>query len=114
MFVFFIMITMVETFLKDLNSGMAARIASTPLSPYLYLIGKWIPYIYIVLTQIIILFVFGKLVYNIPLEQPLLLLALSLFLTFSVTGLGVALALLVKTFNMGLRSEERRVGKCAI
>jgi len=102
MFVFFIMITMVETFLKDLNSGMAARIASTPLSPYLYLIGKWIPYIYIVLTQIIILFVFGKLVYNIPLEQPLLLLALSLFLTFSVTGLGVALALLVKTFNMGL------------
>src|SRR5690625_4500239 len=98
MFIFFIMITMVETFIKDLNSGMTARLASTPLSPYLYLLGKWIPYIYIVLTQIIVLFAFGKLVYNIPLGQPLLLLALSLSLTFTVTGLG-------------LRSEERRVGK---
>src|SRR5690625_3710799 len=102
MFIFFIMITMVETFIKDLNSGMTARLASTPLSPYLYLLGKWIPYIYIVLTQIIVLFAFGKLVYNIPLGQPLLLLALSLSLTFTVTGLGLALALLVKTFNMGL------------
>lgn len=102
MFVFFIMITMVETFSRDLNSGMTARLASTPLSPYLYLLGKWIPYFYIVLTQIGVLFIFGKLVYNIPLEQPLLLFALSFLLTFTGTGLGLALALLVKTFNMGL------------
>src|SRR5690625_4635733 len=40
MFIFFIMITMVETFIKDLNSGMTARLASTPLSPYLYLDRK--------------------------------------------------------------------------
>ena len=102
MFVFFIMITMVDTFIKDRDLGMTARMASTPLSPYLYLLGKWIPYIYIVLIQIAILFLFGKIVYNIPMEQPLFLFLLSLFLTFTVTGLGLALALLVKTFNTGL------------
>lgn len=102
MFVFFIMITMVDTFIKDRDLGMTARLASTPLSPYLYLFGKWIPYIYIVLTQIAILFLFGKIVYSVPMDQPLLLFFLSLFLTFTVTGIGLALALLVKTFNMGL------------
>lgn len=102
MFVFFIMITMVETVLKDRNHGMTARIASTPLSPYLYILGKWIPYMFIVLIQIFVLFLFGKLVYNIPLEQPLHLLLLSVFLTFTVTGAGLALALMVKTNNMGI------------
>lgn len=102
MFVFFIMISMVSTFIKDRDHGMVARLASTPLPPFLYLFGKWVPYMYIVLIQIFILFVFGKLVYNIPLGQPILLIALSILLTFTVTGLGLALALFSKTENMGL------------
>jgi len=102
MFVFFIMITMVATFIRDRDLGMTARIASTPLSPYLYLIGKWLPYIFIVLIQIMILFLFGKLAYNIPLEQPILLLILSITLSYTCTGIGLALALLVKTNNMGI------------
>lgn len=102
MFVFFIMINMVETVLKDRNLGMTARIASTPLSSYLYLLGKWIPNMFIVFIQIFILLLFGKLVYNIPLDQPFHLLLLSVLLTFTVTGIGLALALLVKTLNMGI------------
>ncbi|WP_164670838.1 ABC transporter permease [Virgibacillus doumboii] len=102
MFVFFIMIAMTESFIKDRNIGMVARIASTPLSPYLYLLGKWLSYMYIVFIQIVILLLFGKLVYNIPLEQPVHLLILSAILTFSVTGLGLALAVIVKTNNMGI------------
>src|SRR5699024_7349625 len=102
MIVFFIMITMVATFIRDRDLGMTARIASTPLSPYLYLIGKWLPYIFIVLIQIMILFLFGKLAYNIPLEQPILLLILSITLSYTCTGIGLALALLVKTNNMGI------------
>lgn len=102
MFVFFIMISMVSTFIKDRDLGMTARIASTPLSPYLYLMGKWLPYMGIVLIQMIILFLFGKLVYNVSLEQPVLLFILALFLAFTATGLGLALAVLVKTDNMGL------------
>ncbi|HLS07512.1 ABC transporter permease [Lentibacillus sp.] len=102
MFVFFIMISMTESFIKDRNIGMVARIASTPLSPYLYLLGKWIPYMYIVLTQVMILLLFGKLVYDISLEQPVHLLILSVLLTFMVTGIGLALAVIVKTNNMGI------------
>ncbi|HLQ98241.1 MAG TPA: ABC transporter permease [Candidatus Dormibacteraeota bacterium] len=102
MFVFFIMISMVSTFIKDRDHGIVARLASTPLPPSLYLFGKWIPYMYVVLIQMFILFLFGKLVYNIPLEQPILLLILSISLTFTVTGLGLALALFSKTENMGL------------
>lgn len=102
MFVFFIMITICGTFLKDKNSGMIARLASTPLHPVAYLIGKWIPYMLVVCIQIMILFGFGKIVYDIPLGQPILLLILALFLTFTVTGLGLALALFAKTENMGL------------
>ena len=102
MFVFFIMISMVSTFIKDRDHGIVARLASTPLPPSFYLFGKWIPYMYVVLIQMFILFLFGKLVYNIPLEQPILLVVLSILLTFTVTGLGLALALFSKTENMGL------------
>ena len=102
MFVFFIMITMTESFLKDQKIGMVARIASTPLSTKFYLLGKWMPYMYIVFIQVIVLLLFGKLVYDIPLEQPTHLLILSVLLTFMVTGLGLALAVIVKTSNMGI------------
>lgn len=102
MFVFFIMITMTESFIKDRDIGMVARIASTTLSPYFYLLGKWISYMYIVLMQIIILLLFGKIVYDIPFGQPIQLLLLSVLLAFAVTGIGLALAVLVKTNNMGI------------
>jgi len=101
-FVFFIMISMTTAFLKDRDLGMTARIASTPLSPQLYLLGKWIPYMFIVWMQIIILIVFGKGVYDLPIEQPLFVLFLSIALSFTATGFGLALSLFVKTENMGI------------
>ena len=102
MFVFFIMISMAESLLKDQKIGMVARIASTPLSNHFYLLGKWIPYMYIVFIQIVILLLFGKAVYDVPMEQPLLLMMLAIFLTFMVTGIGLALSVMVKTTNMGI------------
>lgn len=102
MFVFFIMISMVSAFIKDRDSGMVARLASTPLTPLLYLFGKWIPYMFIVLIQIIILFGFGKIVYHIPIGQPIYLSVLSIILVITVTSLGLALALFSKTENMGI------------
>jgi len=102
MFVFFIMISMVSAFLKDRDHGMIARIASTPLPPHLYLLGKWLPYMFIVWIQIIILLSFGKIVYNLPIEQPLMLFPLSISLAFAATGIGLVLAMCVKTENMGI------------
>ncbi|NBJ69527.1 MULTISPECIES: ABC transporter permease [Clostridia] len=102
MFVFFIMISMGFSFIDDRDKGMVARLASTPLSPYAYLFGKWLPYVLLVFTQIMVLLTFGKVVYNIPIEQPLLLGMLALILTICITGLGLALSLLIRTSNMGV------------
>ncbi|PAV30506.1 ABC transporter permease [Virgibacillus profundi] len=102
MFVFFIMISMVQVFIKDRDKGMTSRLASTPIPPYFYLLGKWIPFMYIVLVQIIVLFLFGRLVYDVPLGQPFVLLILSICLTFTVTGIGLAMSVIVRTENMGI------------
>ncbi|WP_047985507.1 ABC transporter permease [Ornithinibacillus californiensis] len=102
MCVFFIMINMVDTILKDKNYGMTARIASTPLSPYKYLVGKWVPNLLVVMIQIGILFSFGKIVYGVSWKQPLILFMLTILIAFTVTGIGLALAFLVNTINMGI------------
>lgn len=102
MFTFFIMISIVIAFVKDRERGMVARIASTPLPVKNYFIGKWIPFMVIVLLQITVLFAFGVLVYDLPLGDPLALIVLSLVLAFISTGWGMAMAVLVKTENMGI------------
>jgi ABC-2 type transport system permease protein len=102
MFTFFIMISMVFSFVKDLESGMVARMASTPLSTYEYLIGKWLPYILIVLAQIFALLTFGKLVYGLELGNIGALLLVSVALAVITTGWGLAISLLTKSENMGI------------
>ncbi|UOQ42841.1 ABC transporter permease [Halobacillus salinarum] len=102
MFSFYIMISIVIAFVKDRDRGMVARIASTPLSIRDYFIGKWIPFMVIVLLQIAVLFTFGVIVYDLPLGDPLALVILSFILAFLTTGWGMAMAVLVKTENMGL------------
>ncbi|MDP4164791.1 MAG: ABC transporter permease, partial [Bacillota bacterium] len=62
MFVFFIMITMIRNFLKDKESGMLSRLRSTPMKPFQYLMGMWVPNILVVWTQSAVLLIFGKLV----------------------------------------------------
>jgi ABC-2 type transport system permease protein len=102
MFAFYIMISMVVVFVKDRDKGMVARIASTPLPIKDYFIGKWIPFMLIVLIQIAVLFGFGVVVYDLPLGDPAALLLLSIMLAFIVSGWGMALSVLVKTENMGI------------
>jgi ABC-2 type transport system permease protein len=102
MFAFYIMISIVIAFVKDRDKGMVARIASTPLSTKDYFIGKWIPFMLIVLIQIAVLFSFGVLVYDLPLGDPAAIILLSIMLAFIVTSWGMALAVLVNTENMGI------------
>ncbi|WP_026571715.1 MULTISPECIES: ABC transporter permease [Sediminibacillus] len=102
MFTFFIMISMVITFIKDRERGMVARIASTPLPVQSYFLGKWVPFMIIVLLQIAVLFLFGFLVYDLPLGDPMALIVMSLFQAFLATSWGLAMAVLVKSENMGI------------
>ncbi|QDI92288.1 ABC transporter permease [Salicibibacter halophilus] len=93
MFTFFIMISMVMSFVKDMQNGMVARLASTPLTKYQYLLGKWFPYILIVLAQIAALLLFGYFVYGVELGNIAALFLISLALAVITTGWGLALSL---------------------
>lgn len=55
-----------------------------------------------VLLQIIVLFGFGVVVYDLPLGDPVALAVLSVGLAFVATGCGMAMAVLAKTENMGI------------
>ncbi|MDP4172205.1 MAG: ABC transporter permease [Bacillota bacterium] len=102
MFVFFIMITMIRNFLKDKESGMLSRLRSTPMKPFQYLMGMWVPNILVVWTQSAVLLIFGKLVYNLHLGDPLSIILIVLSLGICGTGLGLLLSMLVRSENQGV------------
>jgi ABC-2 type transport system permease protein len=101
MFVFFIIITMVRNFIKDKESGMLARLRSTPMKPYQYLIGMWVPNILVVIIQCTVLLTFGKLVYNLNLGDLLAIATIIIGLAICATGIGLALSMLVRSENQG-------------
>lgn len=102
MFVFFIMITMIRNFLKDKESGMLSRLRSTPMKSFHYLIGMWVPNILVVLTQSAVLLIFGKVVYDLHLGDPLSIILIVVSLAICGTGLGLLLSVLVKSENQGV------------
>jgi ABC-2 type transport system permease protein len=101
MFVFFIIISMVRSFIKDKDSGMLARLRSTPMKPYQYLIGMWVPHILVVTIQSTVLLSFGRIVYNLHLGDLWAISAIIIGLAICSTGLGLALSMLVRSENQG-------------
>jgi ABC-2 type transport system permease protein len=101
MFVFFIIITMVRGFFRDRESGMLARLRSTPMKPYQYLIGMWVPSILAVLVQCMVLLTFGKIVYNVNLGDLLAISLIVIGLAICATGIGLTICMLVKSENQG-------------
>lgn len=101
MFVFFIILTMLRSFLGERESGMLARIAAPPLRPLGYLAGMWIPAVLAVLVQCTVLLAFGHFVYKMHLGDPVALAALVICLAVCGTGLGLAISLWVRGENQG-------------
>jgi len=102
MFVFFIIISMVRRFIRDKESGMTARLCSTPMKPLNYLIGMWVPYIIVVLFQSAVLLAFGHFVYGMQLGDVLAIALVVAALGICVTGLGLFISLIAKGENQGL------------
>lgn len=102
MFVFFVIITMVRRFIKDKESGMLSRLRSTPMKAYEYLIGMWIPNIFIVLIQCAVLLGFGRLAYHLQLGDLLSIACIIIALSICTTGIGLALSMLVRSENQGV------------
>ncbi|MFC4182946.1 ABC transporter permease [Saccharococcus thermophilus] len=101
MFVFFIILVMLRSFLREKESGMISRLRSTPMNPLEYLIGMWIPAIISVLIQCTILLTFGHFVYDLHLGDLGAISLIILCLSICGTGLGLAVSFLVKGENQG-------------
>ena len=102
MFVFFIWISMVNRFQTERESGMVARLRSTPMHPPVYLVGMWVPAIISVLIQCTVLLAFGTFVYDVHLGNVGAVSLIVLCLALCGTGLGLGLSVIVKSFNQGL------------
>jgi len=101
MFVFFIMMSMMRSFIGEKESGMLARILSTPARPLTYLFGMWIPALFAVVIQCVVLLGFGHFVYGVNLGDLSAIAVIVLCLGICGTGLGLAVSLLIRGENQG-------------
>ncbi|MDE5414561.1 ABC transporter permease [Alkalihalobacterium chitinilyticum] len=98
MFAFFIVTFAGRSFLNEKRSGTLQRILLAPVSGWNLLIGKWVPFYLIGLTQVAILFSFGHFVFGMSLGSSLFaLLLISLALVWVSSSLGMLIASLVQT-----------------
>jgi ABC-2 type transport system permease protein len=102
MFVFYIMLSMLNGFFKERESGLLARLRSTPMKPLNYLFGVWAANIIAVLIQCTILLGFGHFVYNLNLGDLGAMIPLVIALAISVTGIGLAISFLSAGQNQGV------------
>ncbi|MEZ5955574.1 MAG: ABC transporter permease, partial [Hyphomonas sp.] len=98
MFVFFLVNIMARSFLQEKHQGTLRRLQMAPLRPASVLIGKTVPFLLISLVQTILLFIFGRIMFGMSWgTQPLLLLPVIFFTSLAATGLGLVIAMVVKT-----------------
>ncbi|OPA76135.1 multidrug ABC transporter permease [Paenibacillus selenitireducens] len=102
MFAFFVITSMVRRFIKDKESGMTARLSSTPMKSISYLIGMWIPYLLVVVVQCSILLAFGHFVYHLNLGDLAAIGTLVFGIAICGTGLGLMISLFAKSENQGM------------
>lgn len=95
--VFFIVLTLASSFLKEKQDGIFLRILSAPISKTTFFIGKLFPYYLVNLIQIGLMFSVGALVFGIRFGSFMALTIVSLALAASANGLGLLVAALGRT-----------------
>lgn len=102
MFVFYVMISMIRRFVNDKTSGMTARLRTTRMSPITYLLGMWLAYVGVSIVQCAVLLTFGHYAYDVQLGDTEAVIALVVMLALCGTGIGLALAMVVRSENQGM------------
>ncbi|NRD78473.1 ABC transporter permease [Bacillus sp. BRMEA1] len=102
MFVFFILMSMARTFIRERDSGMLARLYATSITRFQYTFGMWIPCVIVVLIQIAVLLGFGYFAYHLSLGNIPSLIVLSFILTLAVTTLGLVISFYTKSEQMAI------------
>jgi ABC-2 type transport system permease protein len=95
--VFFIVLTLASSFIKEKNDGTFQRILAAPLSKGALITGKLLPYYIINLIQIILMFAVGVIFFDLRLGNLPALILISLALAAAANGLGLLVATIGKT-----------------
>ena len=95
--VFFIVLTLASSFLREKQDGTFQRILTAPLPKTALLIGKLLPYYVVNLIQIALMFSVGTLLFNMTLGNGPALILVSLALAAAANGLGLLVAALGKS-----------------
>ena len=95
--VFFIVLTLASSFLREKQDGTFQRLLTAPLSKAALLIGKLLPYYVVNLIQIALMFAVGTFLFDMTLGNGPALILVSLALAAAANGLGLLVAALGKT-----------------
>jgi ABC-2 type transport system permease protein len=97
MFVFFIVNFMAHSIVSERDTGTLARLLIAPLTRSGLMIGKTVPFLFISLTQTVLLFLCGKVLFQMSWgPHPLMLLPVMLCTSIAATSLGLMVATIVK------------------
>jgi ABC-2 type transport system permease protein len=97
MFVFFLVNIMARSFIHERDLGTLRRLQIAPITPVSVLAGKTIPFLIVSLIQAVLLFVCGKLVYQMSWgANPWMLLPVIVCTSLAATALGLLVATLVR------------------
>ncbi|MBW3543210.1 MAG: ABC transporter permease, partial [Planctomycetes bacterium] len=98
MFVFFLVNIMARSFIQEREIGTLRRLRMAPVRPSTLLAGKTIPFFIVSVLQTVVLFVFGKLIFDMWWgSRPALLVPVMLATSLAATALGLLIATLVRT-----------------
>jgi ABC-2 type transport system permease protein len=98
MFAFFIVGTMAADLLKEKQEGSLRRLMAAPIQRGTIIAGKMLAYLVLVIIQVTLLFGAASIIFDMPLGDSLLGLALvTIAMGLSATGLGMLVAAISKT-----------------
>ncbi|ODA28882.1 ABC transporter permease [Planctopirus hydrillae] len=98
MFVFFVVNIMARSFLAERDRGTLDRLRIAPIPATGILIGKTLPFFLVSLTQVCLLFVAGKLFFQMSWgPDPVWLIPMMICTSLAATSLGLLLATIVQT-----------------
>src|SRR5690625_342192 len=98
----FIIISIVFSFLKDRERGLVARYASTPLTPVDYFLGKWFPFVIMVVAQLTILTLLGIIVYDMRIDNIAMYFIIVVSLAVMISSWGVDIYVFSTSVNFSI------------
>ncbi len=95
--VFFIVLTLASSFFQEKREGTFQRLLAAPISNATLLVGKLLPYYFVNLIQIALMFAVGVIFFKMGLGNPFALILVSLAVALAANGLGLFVAAVGKT-----------------